>query len=120
MLKTKRTFPLLAVIALLALCICGCSKDEYGPGQGKLTVVFTHPQDKDMPVWIHPYGETNSARITSDPIEKGVVKKGDTSISFILNAGDYIISIQGYFVKGKQVRVGKESIAPFTALGYNR
>lgn len=118
-MKTKSIISLSAALTLLALCLCGCSKDEYGPGQGKLTVVFTHPQDKDMPVWIHPYGETNSARITSDPIEKGVVKKGDTSISFILNAGDYIISVQGYFVKGKQVRAGKESIAPFTALGYD-
>ena len=61
MLKTKSIISLSAVLALLALCICGCSKDEFGPGQGKLTMVFTHPQDKDMPVWIHPYGETSSA-----------------------------------------------------------
>lgn len=110
MLKTKRTLPLLAVIALLVLCLCGCSKDEYGPGCGKLTVTLKSAQTTwDVPVSVYPYCSEENR-----PIMESVIKKRQTSVSFILNIGDYMVSVPNDTRKAVQIQAEQETVIQFS------
>lgn len=104
MLKTKSIISLSAALALLALCLCGCSKDEFGSGRGKLTVTLKSEQTTwDVPVSVYPYCSEKNR-----PIMEAVIKKRQTSVSFILNAGDYLISVPNDTPKAVQVQSGQE------------
>jgi hypothetical protein len=99
----------LAVSVLVALtAFCGCEK--LADGCGTLTVTLRNAKS-DVVVSVYPY--TTDLKPTS-PIEESTVRAGVGTVSFELNAGDYLIYAGSDVARqGAQVRAGQNTEVVF-------
>mgnify|MGYP003440279671 FL=1 len=98
----KRLALILAVIAPFLLgSLTGCEK--IPDGTGTLVVHITY-LEYDTEVRVYPYGITTfNLPIASQDVLKGP----NRSVTFTLNAGDYIVDATG--TQSVQIQAGKES-----------
>lgn len=98
------------ILMLAALLLCGCSK--MGRGQGRLTVT-TPEQTKDVEIWVSPYSYFDDWLSVPKPVAEQTLPLGVREVSFVLNAGNYLISYGGMFPIAAQVHEGQETVAHF-------
>ena len=88
------------VAALVGLTLFGCSKDDGG--KGTLNIKAWSPEG-EVYVAVYPYVE---GWATLSPVASAVLSSDNKTVSFELNAGDYMVSGKKAGSIGVQIQAG--------------
>ena len=107
----KKIIGLLTIVSVFALVLIlsnGCSKKEIDNSIGTL-VVKVNAENTEIDIRVYPYvADYEKLR----PIVSKTVKSKNTSVSFDLNVGNYIVTCKGTF-QGVQIRERKNTKIEF-------
>lgn len=101
-MKNKILWVAALLVAVMAgLALCGCSKDDGETGT--LNIKAWSPEG-EVYVAVYPYVE---GWATLSPVASAVLSSDNKTVSFELNAGDYMVSGKKAGTIGVQIQAGK-------------